>query len=447
MLCKNCGKELPIAGRFCPFCGATIEQTGVTDETTVFSGLPEELAGPIDTSAFDAAMRESHPSANPSADSLGGSAPRPSAPPRAAASAPRPSAASGGTPHTTRFENNRMTDELPYRKPSKGKKAAVVTAVVLLVIALIAGGIWFILSRRPDENLTLAERFMERGDFDRALEYYLAAQTESGDSAALEATIQLLRDLQDAQAYLENDQFTEALAALKQLQNRVTDPDSTLYESIEELIEQAEEGQAEVRFAADLAEAQGYLNDKKYDAAAGKLDSLAADSSLTSEQRRQVEELRKQLTEAQAAVERQEQTAQQQAERKAAFSKRIDEQEQNDRSISAAATPEEELERTSMSFEAWDTLLTEMYEHLATVLNADQYAAEEASYQSWIEERDRGAANAAEQSASNSADEGEGDAEGDAPAANADSTTSQLAAASFKQSYTKARCYKLLDLM
>ena len=421
MLCKNCGRELPIAGKFCPFCGAEVEQTGVTDETAVFTSLPEDLAGPIDTSAFDAAMRDAHPSAGAPADPLGATAPRPSAPPRPSSAAP------SSAPHTTRFER-RTTDETPYRKPSKGKKAAAITAAVLAVIALIAVGVWFILSRQPDENLTLAERYMDRGDFDRALEYYLAAQDEARDPAALDATIQLLRDFQGAQAYMDNAQYTEAIAALKQLQNRVTDPDSALYEAIEEMIAQAETAQADVRFTADIAEAQSYLDDKKYDAAAGKLDSLAADDSLTSEQRRQVDELRKKLDEARAAVERQEQTQQQQQERKQAFSQRIDEQEKNDQNIAAAATPEEELERTSMSFESWDTLLSEMYDHLATVLNADQYAAEEANYQSWIEDRDRGAENAAEQS-------GE------------DETASQLAAASFKQSYTKARCYKLLDLM
>ena len=65
MLCKNCGKELPIAGKFCPFCGAAVEQTGVNDETAVFTTLPDDMkapkdpveTGPIDTSAFDAAMR------------------------------------------------------------------------------------------------------------------------------------------------------------------------------------------------------------------------------------------------------------------------------------------------------------------------------------------------------------------------------------------------------
>ena len=68
-----------------------------------------------------------------------------------------------------------------------------------------------------------------------------------------------------------------------------------------------------------------------------------------------------------------------------------------------------------------------MYDYLSTILNADQYAAEEASFQQWVEERDSGAANAASE------------VEGD--------TEAQLASYSFRQSYTKARCYKLLDMM
>ena len=68
MLCKKCGRELPYAGgKFCPFCGAPVEQTGVSDETEVFTTLPEELRnaggapadGGIDLSAFDAARRPS----------------------------------------------------------------------------------------------------------------------------------------------------------------------------------------------------------------------------------------------------------------------------------------------------------------------------------------------------------------------------------------------------
>ncbi len=427
MLCKNCGKELPIAGKFCPFCGAPVEQAGVNDETAVFTTLPEELNGPIDTSAFDAAMRDAHPSAGgaASSDPLGATDPRAPAldelppidmpPVRRAAGTP-------DDPHTTRFERRDEPDYRPYRKPSKGKKGAVIALVVILVFALIGGGVWFFLSRQPDENLTLAEKYMNRGDFDQALEYYLAAQAEAKDPSALDATIQLLRDYQDAQDYMDNGQYTEAVAALKQLQNRVTDPDSTLYAAIEEMIQKAQTAQADNQFAADIQEAQSYLSDQKYDAAAGKLDSLAADDTLTDDQKKQVEDLQKQLTEAQEAAQRQEETQQKQM-----FSSRIDEQEANDQKISAAATPEEELELTSTSFEAWDTLLSEMYDYLATVLNADQYASEEASYKTWVEERDKGAENAAAQSE--------------------DETAGQLAAASFKQSYTKARCYKLLDLM
>ena len=48
MLCKNCGKELPIAGKFCPFCGAAVEQTGVNDETAVFTTLPDDMKDPVE---------------------------------------------------------------------------------------------------------------------------------------------------------------------------------------------------------------------------------------------------------------------------------------------------------------------------------------------------------------------------------------------------------------
>ena len=49
------------------------------------------------------------------------------------------------------------------------------------------------------------------------------------------------------------------------------------------------------------------------------------------------------------------------------------------------------------------------------------------NYKKWVAERDSGAENAA--------------------SATEDSTQKQLASYSFKQSYTKARCYKLLDMM
>lgn len=446
MLCKNCGRELPIAGQFCPFCGATVEQTGVNDETAVFTSLPEELNGPIDLSAFDAIMKEDHHAGGPSdgvttGDPLAVTDPRV---PRAGQMPPidvppvRRTTSTSGTPRTggaprpdsaprTTYFSEPDPDDRPYRKPSKGKRGAVVAVVVLLVIALIGGGVWFFISRQPDENLTTAEKYFNRGDFDKALEYYLAAQAEAKDPSALDATIQLIEDFQTAQGYVDNAQYTEAIASLKQLQNRVTDPSSALYSAIEDLLEQAQTAQSDSEFAADIAEVESYLADKKYDAAAGKLDSLAGDESLTADQKKQVDALREELTKAQENEQKQQENAEKQSEQRSTFSSRMDELEANDLQIASAATQEDELALTASSFEAWDNLLVEMYDYLATILNADQYAAEEESYKQWVDERDSGAANAAKESS--------------------DETAGQLASYSFKQSYTKARCYKLLDLM
>ena len=88
----------------------------------------------------------------------------------------------------------------------------------------------------------------------------------------------------------------EAIAALKQLQNRVTDPDSAMYKAIEDLLDKAQSAQSDDQFNSDLDEAQSYLDDKKYDAASGKLDSLANDDSLTDDQKKQVKKLQKQLS-------------------------------------------------------------------------------------------------------------------------------------------------------
>ena len=169
------------------------------------------------------------------------------------------------------------------------------------------------------------------------------------------------------------------------------------------------------------------VKEKVYDAASGKLDSLANDDSLTDDQKKQVKELQKQLSDAQQQEKQQEENSQKKAEQRDAFSKKMDELESDDLKISSAENQEDELAMTASSFEQWDNLLSEMYDYLATVLNADQYASEEASYKQWVQERDSGAENAAKETE--------------------DDTAKQLASYSFKQSYTKTHCYKLLDLM
>lgn len=435
MLCKNCGKELPIAGRFCPFCGAPIENTGANDETAVFTPLPEDepAAGdtPIDLSAFDAARNDEQQSAyrasSYGSDPLSDTADVPPAPPEMPPiQTPPVRRAQPSAPRTTYFSEPELDDE-PFKKPGKGKKAGVIALVVVLVIALIGGGVWFALSRRPDENLTAAEKYMQRGKFEDALEAYRAALAEAKDPTDIQFQIGLLEDYQKAKQEVDSQQYAQALARLDSLKSRLTDPASPLADAVDDLIETAQTMQADSEFAAEIERANGYIADKKYDAAAATLDTLEADGSLTSEQKKQVQKLRDELTQAREAAERQEQNQQEQQQQKQSFVSQMDTLEESDKKIASAATIEEELDATATSFEAWDTLLADMYSYLEGVLSAEDYAREESAYNEWVKERDEGAANAAKDSE--------------------DEVAAKLASASFKQSYTKTRCYKLLDLM
>ena len=141
MLCKKCGRELPYAGgKFCPFCGAPVEQTGVSDETEVFTTLPEELRnagdapadGGIDLSAFDAARRQSRQALDdaeetmaidPPADTSEQPAAAPRVPQQRPEARPRPTQ---DAPRTTYYGGRPDPDDRVYRRPSKGRRAAVV---------------------------------------------------------------------------------------------------------------------------------------------------------------------------------------------------------------------------------------------------------------------------------------------------------------------------------
>ena len=268
MLCKNCGKELPIAGKFCPFCGAAVEQTGVNDETAVFTTLPDDMKDPvetgtIDTSAFDAAMRDEKQQlpvddtvADPLADT-NPNIPNPNIPTqdtmRPIDTPPVRRAAGMPERRTTYYNGEADPKDRVYKKPSKGKRGLIVALVVIIVTALIGGGVWYFAnSHKTDENLIMAEKYMDHGDFDKALTYYQKAQEEAKDPAALDATIQLIKDYQSAEDYVGNGQYTEAIAALKQLQNRVTDPDSAMYKAIENLLDKAQAAQSDDQCNSDL---------------------------------------------------------------------------------------------------------------------------------------------------------------------------------------------------
>ncbi len=480
MFCKNCGRELPAEGKFCPFCGEPSARVGVNDETAVFRPQTGQT-GPIDISAFEAALNDTHKPISPDMeDGVTTGDPIPledgvivDHTPHIRETDPvqQPPPKSPGAPHTTYFEAD--PNDSPYHKPSVGRKIGIALLVIALVGALAGGGAWFVMSHRPDENLTAAEGYMEHGKFDDALAAYENALPEAKNPSAIQLQIDKLKSYQQARELMESGDYSSALATLSDLKGRITDRASKLAEEVEDMQEQARLAIEDKEFSEDISEAQEYLDDGKYDAAAGKLDSLAADQNLTSAQLEQVEKIRDKLQEEQEAARRQEEDKKEKAEKKDYFRNEMEKLEESDKKLVEAKTPAEELELTTKSFESWDNLLNEMYDYLATILNADLYAAEEEKYRQWIKERDENAANAAEESlsiAAGSAPEEEAsdlpekegpDTEADPekpaeskekpeenkekPAETIDKTASELAAMSIKHSFTKTRCYKILD--
>ncbi len=425
MFCKNCGRELPPDSNFCPSCGtpqAVGDGSDVNDETMIFRKSEEEEE-PIDLSAFEAVLSEKRPEPEPeeSEEIFEGEPMEEVVQPQRPKYVPKKRI---DAPHTTYFER----EHEPYRKPSAGKKVLVTLLVLLILGGAAGGGVWYYLNNRPDTSyLEAAGKYMLRGRFEEALNAYENALADAKDPSAIKLIIDQLKSFQKAESSFKNGDYASALATLGDLEGRITDTGSELYKKVGEMQEKARQAMSDGEFAKDIEEAQGYLNDGKYDAAAGKLDSLSADSNLTEEQQNQVSNLRSELEEAQSTAQRQEENRQQKEAKKEEFRQAIAALEENDKAIVDAKTPEEALELTSISFEGWDVLLTDMYDYLATILNADQYAAEEADYKKWIEERDSGASNAKNESSEEAA--------------------GNLAATSFKQSYTKTRCYKILDKM
>lgn len=437
MLCKKCGKEIPVSGKFCPYCGFAQDYTGANDETAMFTPVtdptpasePTPVREPdeslIDASAWNAAREEDIKisgfidEANRFDDSALTDTDEAISPETKTSSA-------AGKPTTTYFDAPE-TEEKPYKKP-KSKKPLVITLVCLLIAALIGGGIWYVSTHKSDENLTLAEKYMEKGKFEQALEAYQAALGEKNNNTTeIQTQISLLNDYLTAKKNLEQGEYAQALALLSSLNDRITDKTSTLYDAVQSLIEETNAQQSNSQFETDIADAASNIADKNFDRAAAILDSLSADTSLTSDQKKQVTKLREELEEAKKTADRQQQGEEDKKQKKQEYNERINTLEKNEKDIASIDDTEKALEATSTSFEAWDSLLSDMYDYLSKTLNAEAYATEEESYKTWVKERDAGAENAAK------------DIE--------DETAAALAKASFKQSYTKTRCYKILDLI
>ncbi len=144
--------------------------------------------GPIDTSAFDAAMRAekqqlpvddtaANPLADTAADPLADTnpnIPNPSIPTQAAMRPidTPPVRRAEGTPkrRTTYYNGEADPKDRVYQKAVQGKTRLIIALVVIIVAALIGGGVWYFTnSHKADENLIMAEKYMDRGNFDKAL--------------------------------------------------------------------------------------------------------------------------------------------------------------------------------------------------------------------------------------------------------------------------------------
>ena len=180
-----------------PFCGAAVEQTGVNDETAVFTTLPDDMkdpveTGPIDTSAFDAAMRDEKQqlpvddtAADPLARHQSQYSGNPSIPTQAAMRPidTPPVCRTAGTPERrTTYYNGEVDPKRPaFTKAVPGKNAAPDHC---------AGGhhrggfdwrrVWYFteIHTRPTKTSSWPKS-MDRGNFDKALEYYQKAQAEA----------------------------------------------------------------------------------------------------------------------------------------------------------------------------------------------------------------------------------------------------------------------------
>lgn len=425
MLCKKCGKELPISGKFCPFCGAETETVGANDETAAFvppvetnnKKTQDDMLTPsqtINVSDLDAAIQKEITSSIPT------------------------NASDAQTPKdTTYFDEDREQRQrvTPYKKPGKGKKVAIVILVLVIIAAIVGGVVYFVQNSGDNEYFSIAERYMQQGKFEEALENYQLALEDAKDPSAIEDQISYLQDYFTAKDAYAAGEYAQSLAYLNSLYNRLPDQTTKLASAIEDLITDVKTAQEDADFAGEMQSASTYIDEGKLDQASGILDGLEEESELSSDQKKQISSMREALDAKKAEEQSKQESEQKQQETRSTFSSRMDELEAFDRKLSSASTTQESLELTSTSYQSWDVLLSDMYDTLETTLNVDAYASEESSYKDWITERDNSAKSAYDEMLKN-----EEDPQSDAALAKA-----ELARVSILHSYTRARCYKMLD--
>lgn len=185
MFCMHCGKELEDNSKFCTYCGNAIEAAPAPTQEApvVVAPQPQENYCP-----------------NP---------PMPEAPPE-----PAP------IPRDAHY----YADPVPPapQKKKKGKKVGVLIAIILVLLLLIGGGVGYYLYTQQvyEKNLAAydaAELLLDKGDYDGALEGFLALGDFEDAASRAKALEKLQADYDKALELLADRKYADAYKAFKDL--------------------------------------------------------------------------------------------------------------------------------------------------------------------------------------------------------------------------------------
>lgn len=190
MFCMHCGKQLEDGSRFCMYCGNAIE------------AAPEPRAA------------EPAPAAQPVVTS-------PEPPERCC---PDPVPEYIPEPAPIPRDANVYSDPVPPAAPKKkkGKKTGALIAIILVLLLLIGGGVGIYLYTQQvyEENLAAydaAQLLLDKGDYDGALEGFLALGDFEDAADRADELEELQKDYNEAKALLEEYKFSDAYNAFKAL--------------------------------------------------------------------------------------------------------------------------------------------------------------------------------------------------------------------------------------
>ena len=151
----------------------------------------------------------------------------------------------------------------------------------MAAIAGIAGGAIYYyntLNEKTDENLVAAQKYMEHGQFDNALNAFQQALSEAKDSATIQLQIDHLKSYKQASDFLEDKDYSSAITTLNDLKGRLTDSTSPLAEAVDELLTTVQSERAKSIKTPDTSNKPNSTDDKPDDTSTNDPDDTDSDN-------------------------------------------------------------------------------------------------------------------------------------------------------------------------